>query len=547
MKTKIHHKEESIVDRRISFFSMVLIISMLFTIRGNAQSTTATDYFPVVTTGDQFPDFSGVAVDELFLFAYRNGNWEMIPSQLDERSSQGDYFFPDDIPGLDDNDEFSFLAADVGDYYPSGSGAWIANPESRLYPRYQITVTDSTTGMMLGYVYLYRSNTLTSQTADYIEYRPGPPQTTAADTVLGPTFTLAHHEKGFLDYLVIPTSLGGSGTDLLDRQKFRIEIDFSFPILINEDDFQNAMVLPDSVLDGSVRILKLLNLEVVIFGSSVPLSLFMKYFPYSVQISSELNLSSLPLQVLLIRQSLDFNESAIGMSYYDMNVPAGVMIDGTPDAVPLTPVLFAPQVNWNHITGSQGTVVELFRFTPLGTTTFGRYYKDEDVIDPDDTGDGKSFGDNGFLITNLQAGASAMPLDINGFFLAPNLPSTLGEDLAELQEFPPGLDFEVQTYSSVSGLEITANNQAITYALWQNFPNPFNPTTIINYQLAVGGPVNLSVFNLVGQKVATLIAEKKPAGSHQVEFSATNLASGIYLYRLEAGGFVRTRKMIVMR
>jgi hypothetical protein len=520
---------------------------MLLPVMAKAQSTVATDYFPVVTTGDQFPDFSGAPVEELFLYAYRNGNWEMIPSQIDERNSQGHYFLPDDIPGLDDNDELSFMAADVGELYPSGANAWITNPESQLNPRYQIAVFDSANSIVLGYVYLYRSNTLINQAADYIEYRPGPPQTTAADTVLGPTFTLAHHEKGFLDFLTIPPSLGGSGTNLLDRQKFRIEIDFIVPILVNEDDFQNAMVLPDSVLDGSVRVLKLLNLEVVIFGNTLPLSLFMTYFPYSVKISSELNLSALPLQVLLIRQSLDFNDTAIGMTYYDMNVPAGVPVDGTPDAVPLTPVFFAPQVNWNHISGNQGTVVELFKFTPLGTTEFGHYYKDDDVIDPEDTGDGKSFGDNGFLITNLQAGTGTIPLDINGFFLAPNLPSTLGEDLAQLQESPPGLELEVQTYSAITSIGIAESQIPETFFLEQNFPNPFNPMTVISWQLAVSSKVKLSVLDLTGRQVALLVDEIQPAGNHQIEFDASGLASGIYLYRFEAGSYSEIRKMVLMR
>jgi hypothetical protein len=401
--------------------------------------------------------------------------------------------------------------------------------------------------MVLGYVYLYRSNTLMNQAADYIEYRTGPPQTTAADTVLGQTFTLAHHEKGFLDYLTIPPSLGGSGIDLLDRQKFRIEIDFITPILVDEDDFQNAVVHPDSLIDGSIRVLKMLNLEVVIFGTTVPLSLFMKYFPYTVRISSELNLSSLPLPVLLIRQSLDFNDAAIGMTYYDMNVPAGVPIDGNPDAVPLIPVLFAPQVNWNHISGSQGTVVELFSFSPLGTTTFGHYYKDDDTIDPDDTGDGKSFGDNGFQITNLQAGTGATPLDINGFFLAPNLPSTLGEDLAEQLELPPGLEAEVQTYSAVTTLDIVSNQMPEAFYLHQNFPNPFNPSTVISWQLAVSSPVTLTVYNLAGQKVATLLSASLPSGFHEYEWNAAEMASGVYLYRLEAGNYSEMKKMVLMK
>ena len=88
--------------------------------------------------------------------------------------------------------------------------------------------------------------------------------------------------------------------------------------------------------------------------------------------------------------------------------------------------------------------------------------------------------------------------------------------------------------------------------LTQNYPNPFNPTTVISWQLAVGSQVELSVYNLVGQRVATLVSEKQSAGSHQVEWDASGFASGfasgIYFYRLQTdGGFVQTRKLMLIK
>ena len=85
------------------------------------------------------------------------------------------------------------------------------------------------------------------------------------------------------------------------------------------------------------------------------------------------------------------------------------------------------------------------------------------------------------------------------------------------------------------------------YALYQNFPNPFNPRTVISWQFAVSSSVNLVVFDLTGQQVAVLINEIQPAGKHQVEFDASGLASGVYLYKLEAARFVEIRKMILMK
>jgi hypothetical protein len=86
------------------------------------------------------------------------------------------------------------------------------------------------------------------------------------------------------------------------------------------------------------------------------------------------------------------------------------------------------------------------------------------------------------------------------------------------------------------------------FQLSQNYPNPFNPITVIRWQLPVGSQVELSVYNLLGQKVATLVNEKQNAGSHQVEWDASDFASGIYFYRLLTdGGFVQTRKLMLIK
>ena len=85
------------------------------------------------------------------------------------------------------------------------------------------------------------------------------------------------------------------------------------------------------------------------------------------------------------------------------------------------------------------------------------------------------------------------------------------------------------------------------FNLLQNYPNPFNPTTTISFSLANDGFVNLTVFNITGEKVASLVNREYQTGNYTVEFNANDLPSGIYLYRLSAGNFVSTKKMILMK
>jgi hypothetical protein len=109
----------------------------------------------------------------------------------------------------------------------------------------------------------------------------------------------------------------------------------------------------------------------------------------------------------------------------------------------------------------------------------------------------------------------------------------------------------------VNGDTVEAENVAMTrdkepeiaaeFELHQNYPNPFNPTTQITFDMNQSGPANLTVYNLMGQKVATLLDGFTEAGSHTVSFDGTNLPTGTYLYTLKAGDQQVSKKMILTK
>jgi hypothetical protein len=87
----------------------------------------------------------------------------------------------------------------------------------------------------------------------------------------------------------------------------------------------------------------------------------------------------------------------------------------------------------------------------------------------------------------------------------------------------------------------------VELSLAQNFPNPFNPTTTIEYSLVVDSYVQMKVFTISGQHIATLVNKKMPAGRHTVNFDASGLVTGVYVYQIQAGEFRASRKMVLIK
>jgi hypothetical protein len=111
------------------------------------------------------------------------------------------------------------------------------------------------------------------------------------------------------------------------------------------------------------------------------------------------------------------------------------------------------------------------------------------------------------------------------------------------------LDHEKITDSETAVEKEIADNKTLPddYQLDQNYPNPFNPSTTIRYAVPVNGMVRLTVFNQLGQEIETLVQSVKSAGSYTISWDATDVPTGLYFYRLQAGETVLVKKMMLVK
>jgi hypothetical protein len=106
---------------------------------------------------------------------------------------------------------------------------------------------------------------------------------------------------------------------------------------------------------------------------------------------------------------------------------------------------------------------------------------------------------------------------------------------------------QISVNVSITGVENQQTQIPNEYNLEQNYPNPFNPSTIINYAVPKTSLVTIIIYDVLGREVRTIVNEERTAGNYSVQFNAGNLASGIYFYRIQAGSFVQTKKLILLK
>lgn len=370
---------------------------------------------PVILKGSALPAYLGAQTDQIFVYAYSGGNWRQLPAQVDEVDAGGNYVGREDGL-LDDNDEIVFMARDLGDR--SGGAAPVPGKGTIVTSWYELAVTDPTRSSDQGWAYVVQSASVVPvQANDYVTFDATQHRVIGSNYVLG--FASPHR---WSDYL----ALGGSGVDILDRfPKYW----FCRGILCFNENLSSD-VEDGLVKDGPVRLI-LRDGRILAYGWTASSSL-------SITIPASLAPD-------YIRFSSDFNTNATGATFYNADVPAGVLVDGVPDTVPSAP--FSP---WSQLSTGAGTFIEVADPGELGGTPT-TYYVDDSRIDNLDSGDKQHYGDNGLRVAQ------------------PNLSFTLRYSLYFLDGAQPNVGATYAGYF-VHPLTVTAQRQDLVSPIHSYLP-----------------------------------------------------------------------------
>lgn len=381
------------------------------------QSSIDDSFQPIVVTGTTIGPFLDTLVDELFVYAYRDGTWQQIPYQIDEKAlnEEGKRVYTAAGDGrLDADEELVFMLKDMGEQAPPS--VWVDGADADR--RIELGAEAGDGSRHWAYVF-HGSGLSKTFTDDYVRFSG------AAQRVIA-----ERYEAGFLDNGagLDELRLNDSGVDILDRTKLRLQVVVFgvFRRTINEDEIEGEPIAP--VKDGAVRL---------IIGESGG-------FAYGslFQTANEISLADLPIPGASLegfRLSWDFNEQVVATStpttYLDANMSEPVVVDGHPDTVPLEPV-----PSWRQISHATGTLIVTTDLPSMGGTQ-RNYYKDDDTFDAGDTGDGRSYGDAGFSVDHPN---TSFRLDTSLLVLPPT-EENVGAAYAERLATPPAVTVTLQT------------------------------------------------------------------------------------------------------
>jgi len=519
-------------------------------------------YEPIIIKGEVLSAFFGKEINKLYLFSYQaaNQSWTMIPFQFDEVNTQVDdsikYFAPDDGL-LDENDELVFMAADLGD--KAENDCW---QESTDTLRLALSLLDSLDNRWR-YVYLYHSEFIGTSVPDcyQLQYHAD------NDRISSAFYEVGFNETGLLGEVALSPEIGASGLNIFDRTKIRFYLSFLWiPLSVNEDSL--SFVSAHAKV-GPVRIIRNMTARfqyrIGVFPVEETFTQTSFFYPWHGMFElMEIPIGDLTqygVQIDEFRTSWDFNSAATGMKFYSEYNQSPVSIDGASDVASRT--ILPDDLNWSMGTGTAGTLLNIFYTPPLGDSIRLYFHQSttgsagDNSLFAHDTGDGKSYGDNGFsLIGNIEnyiTDETRFNFRYYNFFLPPFFDPDSASRLTQQIKFP--LTVFATTEKKTSPAKVVHSgtfSPPNDFYLLQNFPNPFNAQTSISFVLTKQEMVSLEIFNATGSLIKSLLNTQLAPGTYRVRWNGENehgeaAASGIYFYRLTTESNAKTRKLILVQ
>lgn len=527
-------------------------------------------YEPIVLTGDTLDYFSYYEISRLAVYAYdaTADTWRMIPFQIDEVDSsvaEEDKYFsaePDSLSGgvLDFDDELVFMARDLGDLAPANE--WIEDADS---VRYEMEFIDPIDGRK-SYLYIY--------------YLSSPIDPASAPTYLfnyqndriqTATYEIGFNETGQLGDVIITNEAGGSGQDIFDRIKIRlyglVTFIIPFPVPIDE-----RSIIADSAYAkvGPVRVIRNLNAHFyydlgILDPFDEPFVQTSFFYPYS----STFSITGIPIDdlqeyadLLYARLSWDMNKNAANMRFYSELNRNDIIVDGAGQQEGINFTSKKNDFDWAMITGSQGTMLNIFYIAALGDSQGIFYYDNNDNNlmtngDPDDfqpylvdTGDSVAYGDCGYFLMNNIAGEEFNFIYQN-YFLHPDFSPDSASLLCN-QTRDSLIYFTKIQYKPISKVVTAGTESRLKFELFQNYPNPFNSHTIISFSLAKPGHVSLIIYDLLGKQIKKIVDEQLPSSNFKYTWSGIDdqgrpVPSGLYFCTLKTGNEIATNKLLLIK
>ncbi|MBN1782856.1 hypothetical protein JW948_17105 [bacterium] len=541
-------------------------------------------YEPVILLGDQIPAVRNakLPVDEIFVYAYKNGGWHMMPFQIDERVRRADpdlskdeatrirhfyaiantntaYADPDTNAAFDGDDELVFLIRDLGDEAPAN--AVFGDAQAQANPKYKLTFTDPLTQEKT-YAYIVRSATLTMP--DDVKNKYAMSFDPATHTIQSISYTLGVSQvNGFLKDIIIKPPFG-SNTDIFDTQKIRmngfLDLAMGIPFEMGRNDGNSGTevmfyVFPNetylSYTDRPVvRVIREVRESLGNNKAGYPFEgteFYIKtfFFPYSASFeggalldpdSLKAALDDPSLEIVIemdyLRQSWDFNANAAGMQFYNKYNTA-VPVDGLPDSPDMTvdkPASDERLQLWSMMTGNQGTFFNFFDLAESNWDALSLYYYDDQnggqldqaILVADDSGEPGCYGDHGVRFTNTVVQTKALNLDFSftAYFDLPNQNRTRAEQLWSWIQNPPANPSVNTVEFSATGIK--PNPSPDCFMLGQMAPNPFNMTTSFDFVLDRASDVHCFVLDATGKHVRDIEKRGFSAGRHALTWNGTS-------------------------